>query len=174
MVATLVYESMFGNTRAIAEAIARGVGSRMAIEVVRVDAAPRTLVSTDLLIVGGPTQGFSMSRPGTRNGGVKDDGIAPAIGIREWLSALGAPREHVPVATFDTRFKKPRWFVGSAARAAEKRLVALGFAVIAEPESFFVTGTHGPLILGEEDRAREWGGRIAADYLSGWRVGASR
>jgi hypothetical protein len=36
-----------------------------------------------------------------------------------------------------------------------------GYALAAEPESFFVEGTSGPLEDGELVRAREWGRRIA-------------
>jgi hypothetical protein len=63
---------------------------------------------------------------------------------------------------FDTRFKKPRWLTGSAARAAEKRLRELGYRIAAPAESFFVAGTTGPLVAGELDRARRWGDRLGS------------
>ena len=65
--ALVVYESMFGNTEQVAEAIGEGLRSKVEAEVVRVDRAPEVLPdSLDLLVVGGPTHAFSMSRPGTR------------------------------------------------------------------------------------------------------------
>ena len=56
MYALVVYESMFGNTRQIAEAVAEGLGSAMEVRVVEVGTAP-PVVGEDvaLLVVGGPT-----------------------------------------------------------------------------------------------------------------------
>jgi hypothetical protein len=50
---------------------------------------------------------------------------------------------------------------GSAARGAEKRLRRLGFRVVAAAESFNVTGTKGPLVPGEVERARCWAEQVA-------------
>jgi hypothetical protein len=43
-----------------------------------------------------------------------------------------------------------------------KKLGRKGYRVIAEPESFFVTETEGPLKDGEVERARRWGESIAS------------
>ena len=82
----VVYESMFGNTRAVAEAIAEGLGSA---EVVEVSAAPVVLpVDLELLVVGGPTHVHGMSRRRTREDAAqqvsrpvvsKGDGVRRAI-----------------------------------------------------------------------------------------------
>lgn len=58
---------MFGNTRAVAEAVAQGLGSAMTVELVEVSAAPLESQDVDLLVVGGPTHAFGMSRPTTRS-----------------------------------------------------------------------------------------------------------
>jgi hypothetical protein len=118
----------------------------------------------DLIVVGGPTQGLSMSRPGTRQGAAKQAPVpvlSTAIGIREWIERFEGSADSM-VATFDTRFDKPPWLTGSAARAAMKRLVRRGFHLLSPPESFFVTGTQGPLKDGEIERARRWGEQLAA------------
>ena len=69
----------------------------------------------------------------------------------------------VGAAAFDTRIDKPR-VPGSAARAAEKRLRRLGFRFVAAAESFYVTGTKGPLVPGEVERARLWAEQVAARW----------
>jgi hypothetical protein len=61
--ALVIYESMYGNTEQIARAIGEGLGDRMQVEVVEVGAAPTTLAAdVGLVVVGGPTHAFSMSR----------------------------------------------------------------------------------------------------------------
>ena len=164
MRALLVFESMFGNTERIARAIGEGLATGLDVDVVEVgDAEPRPGDDVALLVVGGPTQAFSMSRKGTRQGALKETTeplVSRGVGIREWLEGLSKGRP-MAAATFDTRFKKPRRITGSAARAAPKRLRKLGFDLVREPESFFVDKTTGPLLDGELDRAREWGEKLS-------------
>jgi hypothetical protein len=52
--------------------------------------------------------------------------------------------------------------VGSAARKAHRALHRLGCRMVVPAESFFVTGTPGPLADGEQQRARRWGEAVAA------------
>jgi hypothetical protein len=165
MRALLVFESMFGNTQVIAKAVADGLSSSMSIDLVEVGAAP-TLIGDDidLLVVGGPTHAFGMSRATTRqNAADQSEGslVSRGIGLREWLGRIQAGSVRVGAAAFDTRINKP--LPGSAARGAEKRLRRLGFRVIAPAESFFVEGTKGPIVDGETERARRWGERLGAE-----------
>ena len=52
MRALVVYESMFGNTKAVAEAVATGVSSQMSVDVVEVGhASPVVDQYVDLLVV---------------------------------------------------------------------------------------------------------------------------
>jgi hypothetical protein len=166
MRALVVFESAFGNTESIARAIAEGLANHVHVDVLAVDVAASDVSDDiDLLVAGGPTQGFSLSRQGTRETAAKQaaTGLPPGrIGLREWLAALPAAREEALAATFDTRFDKPHWITGSAARVAAKRLRAHGYRIIAAPESFFVTGTAGPLREGELERARDWGASLGA------------
>jgi hypothetical protein len=160
----VVYESMFGNTQVIADAVAEGLGRRMRIDAVEVGDAPARLGDdVALLVLGGPTHAFGMSRPRTREDAARQAGgelVSKRIGMREWLAALPGPRG-LAAATFDTRISKPH-LPGSAARAAEKRLRRLGFRIAAPAESFYVEGTLGPLLDGERDRATRWGERLGA------------
>ncbi len=66
MDALVVVESVFGNTRAVAEAIAAGLADRMTVRVVDVADAPTAVTGLDLLVVGGPTHAFGMSWSATR------------------------------------------------------------------------------------------------------------
>lgn len=162
MRALVVYESMFGNTRTVAEAIADGLATRFDVETVEVGIAPPAVRDDVALVVaGGPTHAFGMTRESTRKS-AKDQAKGPVvsrgIGIREWLGAL--PRGTAAAATFDTRVRHPR-VPGSAARAAERRLRGLGFRVAVPAETFWVEGSPGPLLAGEADRAREWGAGLA-------------
>lgn len=163
--ALVVFESMFGNTKVIADAIADGLSSRMSVDLVEVGAAPDVIGDdVELLIVGGPTHAFGLSRPGTREDAAKqaEQGlVSPGVGLREWLAAISEGSGSVAVAAFDTRIKKPR-LPGSAARAAEKRLRRLGFRVIAPSESFYVAGASGPLLEGEAERAYLWGEKLGS------------
>lgn len=156
----VVYESSFGNTKSIAEAIAFGLAGD--VELVEADDAP-TLLGSDvgLLVVGGPTHAFTMSTPKSRRTASDMTGSSPArIGIREWIDELSM-LSTTPVATFDTKIEHPR-LPGSAARAAARRLRKTGLSVIVEPKTFYVTGTPGPLKAGERDRAHAWGAALAS------------
>jgi hypothetical protein len=59
-------------------------------------------------------------------------------------------------ACFDTRFRLPRFMTGSAAKVMAEKLREKGVSLLAEPESFFVKGTEGPLRDGELERASTW------------------
>lgn len=157
----IVVESIWGNTEAIARAVATGIGGD--VEVVGTDAAPnRVPDDVDLLVVGGPTHAFTMSTPATRKS-AKEQGAEhiPVRGIREWLAGLATPARPPRVATFDTRTVSPR-LPGSAAKKAIKHLVRRGMQPVAKPETFGVHGYSGPLADGEEARAEEWGRALAA------------
>src|SRR4051794_18719854 len=162
--ALVVFESMFGNTRAIAEAVAEGLSSRFETELTEVSLAPtRIAEDVSFIVVGGPTHAFGLTRPKTRQDAATQSEaplVSPAGGIREWLETADRPRAGVHAVAFDTRIDRPR-VPGSAARAAEKRLCRLGFRVAAEAESFYVTGIQGPLVTGEVERARHWAEEVA-------------
>jgi hypothetical protein len=160
MNALVVFESMWGNTRAVAEAVALGLGD--ATVVVNVDQAPATLpADVNLLVVGGPTHAFSMSRTTTRHEAVERGATEgnETRGIREWLEAL-PESDPVDVATFDTRVAKVRKLPGSAAKAAGKQVRRDRLGRLVGSESFYVGDTEGPLLPGELERAEAWGARL--------------
>lgn len=161
MRALVVYESSFGNTGHVAEAVWDGMRTRLRdVALLDVGSAPRRLPpELELLVVGAPTQAFGMSRPPTRADAQQQAGTVadgPTIGVREWLRDLEPPERQVHAATFDTRIHSPH-VPGSAAVGAWRVLRRAGFDVAAEAESFWVMGIKGPLREGELDRARAWG-----------------
>ncbi|WP_353508560.1 flavodoxin/nitric oxide synthase [Intrasporangium sp.] len=168
----IVHESLFGNTKAVADAVKRGLsrgGEGDGVHAVRSDEAP-DLIPEDvgLLIVGGPTHAFSMTRESTRKDAeTKGAEEHVRLGIREWIDGV-APRPELPVVTFDTRVKV-KLLPGSAAKAAAKALRARGFRRAEQGETFWVEDTDGPLKDGELARAEEWGHELGrrADLHAG-------
>ena len=164
--AIVVYESLWGNTEQVARSIAAGLIRHLEVTVVEVAGAPETIPDdVALTVVGGPTHAFSLSRPQTRHDAFKQGATqgGEAVGIREWLGRLHRTDHAGPVATFDTRVDKVRRLPGSAAKKAAKLAHHEGFAAAAEPESFYVSDTEGPLLAGELDRAHDWGARLGED-----------
>ncbi|HEX5918711.1 MAG TPA: hypothetical protein VFY76_12690 [Nocardioides sp.] len=158
----VVHESHWGNTRAVAHAIADGLaaGDGAPVEVVDVTAAPSPLPDeVDLVVLGGPTHAFSMSRATTRRD-AHDRGAEPGHegrGIREWLATLPTGDTSRAVATFDTRAEQVRRLPGSAARAAGRYVAHHRLGRLVATESFYVEDSPGPLVDGELERARAWG-----------------
>lgn len=167
MDAVVVYESMFGNSERVARAVAEGLGERVAVTVVDVDdaaAAPAELDGVDLVVAGGPTHAFGMTRPATRADAVQratGEVSRRTRGLREWVESVPRQPEARLAATFDTRVTKVKPLPGSAARGAAKALRHAGFRMLVPPASFYVGDVEGPLDEGELDRARAWGRALA-------------
>ena len=170
MRAVVVYESMYGNTHLVADAIGAGLSTIFDVSVVPVaEASPVVLAEADLVVVGGPTHAHGMSRAATRKaaveaankpiGGltVEPDALGP--GLRDWFGSLG--RYVVKAAAFDTRVHGPAALTGRASKGVARLLREHGFELAAEPESFLVT-KQDRLEPQETARAREWGTKLAA------------
>src|SRR5215467_11548247 len=175
MRAVVIYESMYGNTHQIAEAIGTGLAGEFDVAVVPVAEAGRSVVSdADLIVVGGPTHVHGMARASTRRAAAKAaskpdsplqlEPSAPGIGLREWIGRMS--KQHVKAAAFDTRLHGKAALTGSAAKGINRMLRARGFDVIAEPESFLVT-KQDQLEPKETARAEEWGVMLAASMVPG-------
>ena len=163
MTVLVVYESMFGNTRDIAVAVARGLeAGGLPVELVEVGAAPtRVGPGHELVVAGGPTHAFSLSRASTRADAARRAVgllVSQGRGLREWLEDVEAGP--VAFAAFDTKVRRPR-LPGSAARAAARRLRGKGWDEVTAPETFFVGDMEGPLLDGEVARAERWGTAVA-------------
>lgn len=177
MRALVIHESLFGNTRTIAEAVARGLAeARPDLDVRCLSAAeavgpPATgLEDLDLLVVGCPTHAWGMSSVRSRTAQLaKDrresperahDPDAEGPGVRELLPLVAAGAPGVRAAAFDTRLASR--FSGGAARRLARALHRGGAVVVGRPEGFVVTGMTGPLRDGEVERARAWGAELAS------------
>ena len=169
MRALVIYESMFGNTKRIALAIADGLSQQLAVEAIEVSLAPLAIGDdVDLLVVGGPTHVHGMTSGFTRTQAEKQATsplVSGKLGMREWLEESQPTTRSMKAAAFDTRIKGAEILTGSAAHGYEKRLHTAGYSVIREPESFFIA-TKAPqddaLLPGEIERARAWGAELAA------------
>jgi hypothetical protein len=164
MRALVIYETMFGNTRRIAEAVAEGMRDGARVDVVDVTDAPAEVSpEVGLVVVGGPTHAFSMSRYSTRREAAHRGGRVADLprGIRDWLSDLPSGEQPQAFAAFDTRVDMPL-MPGAASRSATRAARRKGFTRTVDPESFLVEGYEGPLVDGELDRARAWGHSLTA------------
>jgi flavodoxin len=166
MRALVVYESIYGNTRAVAEAVAEGLAPVGEVELRSVHEADDA--GFELVVAGGPTHMHGLSSSFSRRAAVKageEDGAdvepnaADERGLRQWLSKCSGGGRLA--AAFDTRLDRSPTLTGMAARGIARRLRAAGFEALADPESFFVEDSEGPLADGELERARAWGARLA-------------
>jgi flavodoxin I len=140
MKALVVYDSVYGNTEKIAQAVGEALNN--GTRVVRVgEAAPTELATLDLLIIGSPTQGGRPTKP-----------------MQDFLSRIPeSALKNVKVTSFDTRISTR--LVGIFGYAAGRILEALKTRkgqIAAFPQGFFVQGTKGPLKEGELERAVSW------------------
>ena len=159
MKAVVVYESLWGNTESVAKAIAEGIGAD-ATALSTAEATPDRVAGAELIVAGAPLQAFSLPGERTRAGIKPDTDPAPDLSIptlRSWLETL--PPGHGRSATFETKI---RWSPGSATKTIDHELEKAGYPPVVPAEHFLVTGTYGPLRVGELDRARRWGTELAA------------
>jgi hypothetical protein len=159
--ALVVYESLWGNTSAIAHAIAEGIGDQA--RVCSTTEAPIALAAgADLIVGGAPLMGFSLpteSMHESVGSDAKHRAHPPDVAhppIRSWLQSM--PKGSGFCAGFETRIW---WSPGSAAKKITKLLQGAGYTPVAAPEKFVVTGTYGPLKDGELERAKVWGATLA-------------
>jgi hypothetical protein len=172
--ALVVYESMFGNTKAVAEVVALALSHDFEVDLTECGSAPCPVPDDiALLVVGAPTHAFSLSRANTRENARQQ---APAnahpsqSGLRDWLGQLQhggrlAWPAGLVAAAFDTKVAHPR-LPGSAAAVAAKKLRRLGVSVVVAPKTFHVEGTLGPLVDGESDASLLWGRELAGACLT--------
>ena len=173
MRALVVYESMYGNTHAVAVNIAAGLSARHDVTLVPVTrATPELIATAGLLVIGGPTHLHGMSTPTSRRkaaGTARKQGSpltmdpdADGPGVRGWLEGFGGPgAQNILAVAFDTRLGGAPLFTGRASRSISKLLAGHGCRMFADPESFLVT-KGDTLRDGEADRARVWGAMIGA------------
>jgi flavodoxin len=141
----VVYGTRTGNTRRVAEAMTEALRERGTVTLQAVEDAPGLLpAGTDLLLVGGPTEGH---------------GATPAVVA--YVERLDrATVRGVTAAAFDTRLWWPRVLAGSAASRIGKLLGEKGARLVGGEGSFIVS-MKPELLAGETARAASWAREIA-------------
>lgn len=157
MKALVIYDSAYGNTAKIAEAVRSGLPDGAVIRLIS-SLDPLHMPDADLIVVGSPTQG---GRP------------TPAMVA--WLDKIpAASLRGRRFAAFDTRLDADRQgiglrfvmgLIGYAASRIAMSLTAKGGKEIARPEGFIVTGKQGPMAGGELERAKAWAAGLDAAGL---------
>ena len=135
----VIYDSVYGNTKIIAETIAKEFTAKaLSIsELIESD-----LQNIDLIIVGSPINGWR-----------------PTEKITKWLASLSSEQfKNIKATSFDTRIKI--FIHGDAMNKIKKGLMKAGAEIIANPECFYVKGSEGPLLDGEIEKAVEWSKNI--------------
>lgn len=144
----VVYDSMYGNTEKIAQAIGNAITGET--KVLRIsEASSSDLNSIDLFIIGSPTQGFRATKP-----------------VQIFIEKIpGEALKGVRTAVFDTRLpsddvgKGLRFIMkmgGYAAPLMAEAIEKKGAVLVQPPEGFFVKDKEGPLKEGELERAAKW------------------
>ncbi|MHB1416852.1 MAG: flavodoxin family protein [Chloroflexota bacterium] len=161
MRAIVVYESHWGNTAAVARAIAEGIGPETRV-MSTAEATAAAIGDADLIVVGSPILGFRLPNEGmlqslAANAG--KDPVPPDLShpsMRTWLERL--PKGSAAVAAFETRIW---WSPGSAAKTILQEMEKAGYHPIAKPQKYIVKDKYGPLRDGELDKAKAWGEELA-------------
>ncbi len=125
----MIYDTKFGNTQKIAKVLADGIeAAGIETDCRRVgDVDMSKLTEYDLLLIGGPTHVFGLSKP-----------------MKDFLQRL----ERIDIRgkkgfAFDTKLKSR--FAGSAAKGIEKMLEKRGVSIVKAHASAIVKGGEGPL-----------------------------
>lgn len=161
MKSIVVYESHWGNTAAVARAIAEGIGPE-ARALSTDEATGAAIADADLIVAGAPLLGFSLPTESMLKniaGSAATNSVAPDVShpsLRSWLDGL--PNGSGRAAAFETRIW---WSPGSAAKAILGKLDSHGYVPAGPAQRFVVQGKYGPLRDGELERAKAWGAELA-------------
>lgn len=155
MKALIVYDSFYGNTERIAQAISKKLSDHGTTELVRInDYKDDLLNGVDLLVIGSPTRAFN-----------------PTPNIKAFINKLSKEKlKTLKIAVFDTRIsveetnikfliQMVKWF-GYATDKIAKILKRKKATLIVPPEWFIVMDSEGPLMETELDHATTWAENI--------------
>lgn len=151
MKAVIVYDSYFGNTEKVAQAVAGVLAKKAEVSLIRANVfQPEQLNGVDLFVLGSPTRAFSPS-----------DATKALLKTLERNSLRG-----IKAAAFDTRVdvqKIDNKFLsfmaktfGFAYPTMQNRLKRTGVEIAVEGKGFIVLDSEGPLQDGELEKAAAW------------------
>jgi hypothetical protein len=159
----IVYESMYGNTRQLAESIAGAIRGARVLPVWSADQAAVSAAAH--VIIGAPTHVFGMSRLTTRREARETarrkaltfEAKTDELGVREWLAQMDLTGKLV--AAFDTRAAK---LMPGAGRQIQRAAVRAGGRALVRAECFLLT-RRNTLRPGELDHAAAWGRMLTSE-----------
>ncbi len=145
--ALVVYDSVYGNTEKIAQALAKGLGdSGVDANTVRVDVVKLDELSTyDLLIVGGPVHAWNVTKS-----------------IKTFLERLKTVKglSGKKAFAYDTKLSKSS-LAGNVGGKIEDNLKGLGLTIVKTHATAVVKGSEGPLEEGAEEAFTQIGAELA-------------
>ena len=143
--ALVIFDSILGNTKKIAEAISNELGKDSRVLSVS-DFNSKDLEGISLIVVGSPIIGWK-----------------PSEQMGEFLSNLiEGQLKGIKAAVFDTRIKS--FMSGDALKKISKELIRAGAEISVKSHAFYVKGAEGPLFEGEVNKAIEWAKSIKAIF----------
>lgn len=140
----LVYDTKYGNTKTVAEAIAHGIeGEGIEVDLKSVgETQPADAAKYELMVLGSPTQ----------MGSTKKD-------MKKFLKSFkGIDLSGKKFAAFDTRLKKAK---KGAVNKIEAIMTKYGAVKVTDGLVVEVSGMKGPLVEGSEEKANAFGAKVA-------------
>jgi len=168
--ALVVVESHFGNTVAVADAVAgalRTDGVRTTVWMAH-EAPIEIPADTTIILLVAPTHDGTLSTPATRRraagAGAKDS--TDSSGAREWITQCTGGRDTRFITFATSEATREAGTHVTAADVAAELARQHGFTRVEQGPSFAVTGVAGPLAPGELRRARRWAERLGSGLVS--------
>ncbi len=146
MKAVVVFESLWGNTAAVARAVAQGIGPEARC-LSTDEASPEAIADADLVVAGAPVLGFHLGGEQIRAAIARDEAHAPKPpdlshpSLRSWLDGL--PQATGRSAAFETRML----VVAARSRRRHRDRVSRRAGLptpIAKAQKFVVEDKYGP------------------------------
>ncbi|MHA2298463.1 MAG: flavodoxin family protein [Candidatus Hodarchaeales archaeon] len=156
--ALVLYHSLFGNTKAVATSLAKGIEETgVEMDCLNIDEVDiNEILKYDFLAIGGPTHMIGISKA-----------------MKEFLKKLkNVDLRGMKGFSFDTRnlsrMNEKRWLMieNSAARRIEGKMKKMKVKIIKPRQSAIVDGREGPLEPGVEETFKEIGKEIGKILVS--------
>ncbi len=147
----VVYDSVFGNTKKVAETIGETIGDLGEVETIQINQLTlEKLKTAQLLIIGSPTRGFEPTKPVANSLKEIKHQIYPDLKIAVFDTRMDIVKVNNKVLTFFVKFR------GYAVDSMEKIILKNGFTVFHPGMGFFVEESEGPVTTGEFEKAQTW------------------